>query len=403
MNNRDRFVITGMGMVTPSGMNSEQSWHALLQGRSGVSILSFYDRTEGTVAYPAGVVRLNDDQEARNRLSNIMSPREITRSSHYINLAMLAADEALRQAEWYGLTEREKERTAVSIESAYGCILSILNADTALHQKGRKTVSAFTSPLSLLSMAASAISIQCGFRGPVSAPSVACAAGLQSFGEALYLLKQGHADVIVAGGSEAPLHPAVYAGCHSAGALSTLQNIPPESASRPFDVSRNGFVLAEGAAVFIILKLSHAEKRHISPLAEIVGYGASSDATHITAGHINGDGIARAMVLALQDSNIPPSFIGYLSAHATSTPTGDIRECRGIKQIFQSDTSVSISSVKGVFAHTQGAALAAGATIMELRHNLFLHTANTITPDPEMAGLDLILHHPRIKKPVMQW
>lgn len=400
MNEHNRIVVTGMGMVTPLGLDCVSSWENIIAGKNGIQRVNFIDSQEGKIEYLAGVVSLDSQDPLREpRLKNILTAKELCRTNRFIQLALLATDEALNQAGWLHLNDEQKARTGLSIGSACGGILSVMESADVLTSRGRDYVSAFSCPLSLSNMAAGLISIKNGFKGPMFAPATACAAGLQSFGEAISTLERDEADVMITGGSEAPLHPIVYAGFRSAGALTKCCNDNLHMASRPFDKERDGFVIAEGAAVFIIEKLSHAKKRNVQPIAEIVGYGATSDAYHITSGLKDGSGIAKAMMLAIDNSGIPTNDIGYLSAHATSTTVGDIREYNGIKRVFSDNTSISISAIKGAIGHTQGAAasIAAAFTIKALKEGLFPHTANTVNLDDGINDTDIILHEPRRK------
>jgi 3-oxoacyl-[acyl-carrier-protein] synthase II len=246
-------------------------------------------------------------------------------------------------------------------------------------------------------MAAGSISIKYGFQGPLYAPATACAASLQSFDEAIKVLRNNEADVAIAGGSEAPIHPLIFAGFNEIGALSK-QTSQPETASRPFDANRDGFVIGEGAAMFVIEKLSHALARGAKPLAEIISYGSSSDAWHVTSGSPDGNGVARAMTYALNEARISAEAIDLLSAHATSTPVGDRLEYKAIEHVF-STADTSITAIKGAFGHLQGAAnaLAVAMTIKSLEHQIVPQTLNTEVFNEEMQHLDIVTGGPREK------
>ena len=316
-----------------------------------------------------------------------------------MQLAVGATEQALSQAEWCNPSEHQKMRTAVIIGTGLGGVASLFDAHQALAQRGRKGVSAFSMPLALANSAAGAVSIRFGFRGPLHAPSSACAAGLQAIGEAMKVLRHGEAEMVLAGGSEAPINPVVLAGFTAAGALSTQYMATPGEASRPFDSTRDGFVLSEGAAMFALETLAHARARGVQPLAELCGFGTSGDAYHITSGARDGEGVARAMQATLDMAGVPASEVGYLSAHATSTPVGDEREYLGIETVYGPSSAVSLSAVKGALGHTQGAAgaVALSQLLMALKTQTIPQTLNTGTLSSVMSTLDIVTKEPRQK------
>ena len=350
----ERIVITDAGLVSPLGCGVEAVWQQLIQGKSGIGSVEFSDQEEGRIRYLAGLVP-DTTQSPLNGFdaSQYFSARELARTNRFVQLAVGAAEQALSQAEWRNSSEHQKMRTAVIIGTGLGGVASLFDAHQALAQRGRKGVSPFSMPLALANSAAGAVSIRFGFRGPLHAPSSACAAGLQAIGEAMKVLRHGEAEMVLAGGSEAPINPVVLAGFTAAGALSTQYMATPGEASRPFDSTRDGFVLSEGAAMFALETLAHARARGVQPLAELCGFGTSGDAYHITSGARDGEGVARAMQATLDMAGVPVSEVGYLSAHATSTPVGDEREYLGIETVYGPFvSSVAVSSERRTGSHT---------------------------------------------------
>ncbi|RTP97299.1 beta-ketoacyl-[acyl-carrier-protein] synthase family protein [Enterobacter sp. WCHEn045836] len=393
-------VITGLGMVTPLGCGSDTVWERLNAGKSGITGLTFHDASEGVISYPAGIVSdKTADPTAGFEPADFFTEKSLQRTNRFIQFAVAAAEEAIQQAGWLQLTAEQKERTGVVIGSSQGGIQSLLDAASELSLYGRKSTSPFTSPLSLLSIAAGAVSIRFGFMGPSFAPSTACAASLQGIGEALSILHNNDADVVIAGGSEATLNPVSFAGFQAAGALSRNISLPFRKRSRPFDRDRDGFILSEGAAIMVLEKREHALNRGVVPLAEIGGYGTSSDSFHITSGLRDGKGVAKAMRNALRSASITPDAVGYLSAHATSTPIGDLCEYLAIREVFGSTSHLSVSAIKSAFGHLQGAAgaLATAVTIQALRAGKLPATHNTRNFSDEMPGLDIIIGSQRVK------
>ncbi|MHA6678781.1 beta-ketoacyl-[acyl-carrier-protein] synthase family protein [Enterobacter cloacae] len=387
-------VITGLGMVTPLGYGCGTVWERMNAGKSGITGLIFHDASEGIISYPAGIVPdKTADPTAGFDASDFFTKKNLQRTNRFIQFAVGATEEAIQQAGWLQLSTKQSERTAVVIGSSQGGIEVMLDAARDLSLYGRTSISSFTSPLSLISMAASTVSIRFGFKGPSFAPATACAAGLQAIGEAISILHNNEADVVITGGSEAPLNPVSFAGFQAAGALSRNITLPPWSRSRPFDRDRDGFILSEGAAIMVIEKREHALNRGVIPLAEIAGYGSSSDAFHITSGARDGKGVATAMKNALSSANIMPDAVGYLSAHATSTPVGDLCEYLAICEVFGKESHLTVSAIKSAFGHLQGAAgaLATAVTVQALQTGQLPETHNTINFSEDMSGLDIII------------
>ncbi|GKV84248.1 3-oxoacyl-[acyl-carrier-protein] synthase 2 [Pectobacterium carotovorum subsp. carotovorum] len=310
----------------------------------------------------------------------------------FIEFALIAAQEAVTQAGWHPANEHERQRTATIIASGVGGFGAIAEAVRTTDTRGPRRLSPFTAPSFLANMAAGQVSIQQGFRGPLGAPITACAAGVQAIGDAARLIRNGEADIAICGGTEAAIDR-VTLGCFAAArALSTGFADKPEEASRPFDRDRDGFVMAEGAGLLVIESLEHALARGATPLAELVGYGTSADAWHLTAGPEDGSGARRAMELALGQAGINADEIQHINAHATSTQVGDRGELAAIRSVFGSESGVAVSSTKSATGHLLGAAggIEAIFTVLALRDQVIPPTLNLRNPDEAGRGLDLV-------------
>lgn len=310
----------------------------------------------------------------------------------FILLALIAAAEAIAQAGWAPTTAYAEERTATIIASGIGGFLAIVNAVRTTDQRGVDRLSPFTVPSFLANLAAGQISIRHRFKGPIGAPVTACAAGVQAIGDAARLIRSDEADIAICGGAEGCLDLVSLGGFSAARALSTAYNDKPSHASRPFDRDRDGFVMGEGAGVLVIEALDHAMDRGATPLAELVGYGTSADAYHITAGPEDGEGARRAMFSALRQAGLEPSDVQHLNAHSTSTPVGDLGELAAIKAVFGQRNAIAVSATKSATGHLLGAAggLEAIFTILALRDQIAPPTLNLDNPDPEAEGVDLV-------------
>ncbi|UZE31613.1 beta-ketoacyl-ACP synthase II [Pseudomonas asplenii] len=392
ISNQKRIVITGTGIVSPLGCGVEQVWHRLLAGQSGIRQLSA-DIVEGTgVAVGGQVPTFEEDSVAGYQPELIIAPKERKKMDRFIEFALVAAAEALQQAGWHPETKAQKMRTATIIASGVGGFGAIADAVRTTDSRGPRKLSPFTAPSFLANMAAGHVSIRNGFEGPLGAPVTACAAGIQAIGDAARLIRSGEADIAICGGTEAAIDR-VTLGCFAAArALSTGFADKPQEASRPFDQSRDGFVMAEGAGLLVIESLEHAMARGATPLAELVGYGTSADAYHLTAGPDDGDGAKRAMQMALQQAEVQPEEVQHINAHATSTQVGDKGELAAIRAIFGSDRTVAITSTKSATGHLLGAAGGIGAifTVLALRDQIAPPTLNLVQPDDAAAGLDLV-------------
>ncbi|MBF6041673.1 MULTISPECIES: beta-ketoacyl-ACP synthase II [Pseudomonas] len=387
-----RVVVTGMGLVTPLGSGVEVVWERLLAGRSGLRILP----DEVVADLPAkvgGVVpTAEEDAEAGFDPDRATPPKEQKKMDRFILFAMEAARQALEQAGWQALDAQAQERTATIIGSGIGGFGAIADAVRTTDSRGPRRLSPFTIPSFLVNLAAGHVSIQHGFKGPLGAPVTACAAGVQAIGDAARLIRCGEADIAVCGGAEAAIDRVSLAGFAAARALSSGFNETPERASRPFDSARDGFVMGEGAGLLVIESLEHAMARGAQPLAELVGYGTSADAYHLTAGPEDGNGARRAMSLALAQAGVSAAQVQHLNAHATSTPVGDLGELAAIKSLFGSDNKVAVTSTKSAIGHLLGAAGGVEAifTLLAIRDQIVPATLNFDNPDPAAQGVDIV-------------
>ncbi|WP_053213959.1 beta-ketoacyl-ACP synthase II [Pseudomonas sp. Q12-87] len=387
-----RIVVTGLGIVGPLGCGVEAVWQRLLDGRSGIRNLP-EAVTEGTgVAVGGQVPSLEEDASAGYDPDRVITGKDRKKMDRFIEFALVAADEALQQADWHPTEVADQERTATIISSGVGGFSTIAEAVRTTDSRGPRRLSPFTAPAFLANMAAGNVSIRHGFKGPLGAPVTACAAGVQAIGDAARLIRSGEADIALCGGTEAAIDR-VTLGCFAAArALSSGFNERPQEASRPFDRERDGFVMAEGAGILVIESLEHALARGATPLAELVGYGTSADAYHLTAGPEDGNGARRAMEQALRQAAVNAADIQHINAHATSTQVGDNGELAAIRAVFGTGSGVAITSTKSATGHLLGAAggIEAIFTVLALRDQIVPPTLNLINPDEAAEGLDLV-------------
>lgn len=387
-----RVVVTGLGIVSPLGCGTERVWQRLTVGRSGLRLLD--DDIAGDLPAKVGatVPDRTADPEGGFDPEVSVPAKELKKMDRFIQMAMVAADEALAHAGWAPQTEQQRERTATIIASGIGGFLGVAHAVRTGETRGVRRLSPFTIPSFLANMAAGQVSIKHRFRGPLGCPVTACAASVQAIGDAMRLIRMGEADIALAGGTEAAFDKVSLGGFAAARALSTGFNDRPTGASRPFDRDRDGFVPGEGAAMLVVEALDHAVARGAQPLAEIIGYGTTADAYHMTAGPDDGAGALRAMRLALAMADIAPGRVGYVNAHATSTPVGDAGEIEAFKAVFGKGRGPAISSTKSATGHLLGAAgaIEAAFSILALRDGLLPGTLNLENPDESAMGLDLI-------------
>jgi 3-oxoacyl-[acyl-carrier-protein] synthase II len=387
-----RIVITGMGIASPLGCGVETVWQRLLSGRSGIRRLP-EDLTADLPAKVAGLVpNIHEDSEAGLDPDTVATPKDQRKMDRFILLALAAAQEALQQANWLPANEDEKIRTATVIASGVGGFPAIADAVRTADGRGLRKLSPFTIPSFLVNLAAGHISIKYGLKGPIGAPVTACAAGIQAIGDAVRMIRAGEAEIALCGGTEATVHPVSLGGFAAARALSTDFNETPGRASRPFDRDRDGFVMGEGAGLLVVETLEHAQARGAKPIAEIIGYGTSADAYHLTSGAEDGDGAKRAMSAALRQARLTPSDIQHLNAHATSTQVGDKGELAAIKGIFGEHSGLAVTSTKSATGHLLGAAggIEAIFTALALRDQIVPPTLNLENPDDAAVGVDIV-------------
>ncbi|MFJ2684503.1 beta-ketoacyl-ACP synthase II [Pseudomonas sp. NPDC087342] len=387
-----RVVVTGMGLVSPLGSGVEAVWARLLAGRSGLRALPDDVVADLPAKVGGPVPSLAEDAEAGFDPDRAIAPKEQKKMDRFIMFAMEAARQALEQSGWKALDANAQERTATIIGSGVGGFGAIADAVRTTDTRGPRRLSPFTIPSFLVNLAAGHVSIQHGFKGPLGAPVTACAAGVQAIGDAARLIRCGEADIAVCGGAEASIDRVSLAGFAAARALSSGFNDTPERASRPFDSDRDGFVMGEGSGLLVIESLEHALARGAQPIAELVGYGTSADAYHLTAGPEDGSGARRAMSLALAQAGISPAQVQHLNAHATSTPVGDLGELAAIKSLFGTDNKIAVTSTKSATGHLLGAAggIEAIFTLLAIRDQIVPATLNFETPDPAAQGVDIV-------------
>ncbi|KRP89242.1 3-oxoacyl-ACP synthase [Bradyrhizobium pachyrhizi] len=386
-----RIVVTGLGTVSPLGCGTELVWSRLLAGHSGLTALP-----EWAAALPARVAGQVPDKagDAEGGFDpDLAAPRKDQKKmDRFILFALLAAAEAVAQAGWMPADAQAQQRTATVIASGIGGFPAIADAVRTAEKSGLRRLSPFTIPSFLANLAAGQISIRYGYKGPIGAPVTACAASVQAIGDGARLIRSGEADVAICGGAEACIDPVSLGGFAAARALSTSFNDTPARASRPFDRDRDGFVMGEGAGVLVIEELEHALRRGAKPIAELIGYGTTADAYHITAGPEDGDGARRAMEAALQQAGLRPGEVQHLNAHSTSTPVGDLSELEAIKRVFGRAGGIAVSATKSATGHLLGAAggIEAIFTILALRDQVAPPTLNLENADSAAQGIDLV-------------
>lgn len=381
-----RVVVTGIGAVTPLG-NKEQLWQSVLNGISGIGKITLFDASNYPVQIGAEVKDFDP--------ADYMDRKDARRMDRFCQFAVAAAQQSLKDA-GLSITPANANRVGVLVGSGIGGISTVEQQARVLVEKGLERVSPFFVPMLIPDMASGQIAIQTGAKGPNSCTVTACATGTNSLGDAFRIIARGDADVMLAGGSEAALCPLGIAGFTASRALST-RNDEPQKASRPFDRTRDGFVMGEGAAVLVLENLEHALRRGAHIYGEIVGYGATGDAYHITAPAPEGEGAQRAMKAALQDAGIEPEDVQYINAHGTSTEYNDKYESRAIELVFgEHAQSLAVSSTKALTGHMLGAAGAveAAVTLMALENQIVPGTYNYEFPDPECT-LDYVPNEAR--------
>ena len=382
-----RVAVTGVGLVSPLGVGTAENWSALLEGRSGIGPLTRFD----AAAYPS---RIAGEVKGFNPL-DYLDKKEVKKSDTFIQYALAAARFALEDS-GLKIDEGNADRVGVVIGSGIGGLPLIESMHQTLLTKGPDRVSPFFIPGLIVNMAAGQVSIHHGAKGPNTSPATACTTGLHAIGDAFRFVQVGEADAMIAGGAEAVITPLAMAGFCAMRALST-RNGEPEKASRPWDVHRDGFVMGEGCGLVILEELEMAKRRGAPIYAEVVGYGMSADAYHISAPHPEGDGAVRVMNAALRDAGLSTEAIGYINAHGTSTPLGDLSEVKAIKRVFGDHAyRLAVSSTKSSTGHLLGAAggLETGILALAVHHQTLPPTINLDEPG-EGCDLDFVPHKPR--------
>jgi 3-oxoacyl-[acyl-carrier-protein] synthase II len=377
-----RVVVTGLGAVTPIGLGKDAFWSALKSGTNGIGRITHFDPSAFDSQVAGQVKDLDPTQ--------YVDKKEARRLSHFILFAIAASKMALKDA-GLEINDSNAPQVGTLIGSGIGGIKFLEDQARILFEKGPSKCSPFMVPMMINDMAAGMVSIHTGAKGPNSCTTTACASGTHSIGDAFEIIKRGDADAMIAGGAEAAITPLGIAGFCSAQALSTT-NDTPEKASRPFDLNRNGFVMGEGAGIVILEELESAKKRGANIYAEVIGYGMSGDAFHMTAPHSEGDGVIRAIEAALKDAKINPEEVSYINAHGTSTQLNDKLETMAIKKVFgEHAKNIPISSTKSMIGHLLGAAggVEFVACAMSIKEDFIHPTINYETPDPN-CDLDYV-------------
>lgn len=391
-----RVVVTGLGMVTPLGCGVETTWQRLLNGESGARKIDRFEVSDLPCQIACSIPR-GDGSNGTFNAEAWMDSKDLRKVDDFIPYAMAAARQALDDANWHPQSDDDQFATGTLIGSGIGGVEGIGDNAVILEEKGPRRISPFFIPGRLINLAAGYVSIEFGLKGPNSAVVTACSTGAHAIGDAARLVALGDADVMVAGGTESPVNRLSLAGFSALRALSTGFNDTPEKASRPYDKARDGFVMGEGAGVVVLEDYDHARKRGAKIYAEIVGYGMSGDAYHITAPHPEGDGAYRCMKAALKRAGLEVGDIDYINAHGTSTPLGDEIELGAVQRLMgNAAAKVSMSSTKSMTGHLLGAAGAIEAifSILAIRDNVAPPTINLDDPSVETA-IDLVPHKAR--------
>jgi 3-oxoacyl-[acyl-carrier-protein] synthase II len=386
-----RVVVTGVGLVTPLGVGTETVWQRLLAGESGIRGIQGFDVSD-LPAKIAGQVPRGETASGAFNADEWVPPKEQRKMDEFIVYALAAAEEAVRDSGWKPEGEEDRERTGVMIGSGIGGLPGINDGAITLHERGPRRLSPFFIPSSLINLASGHVSIRYGFTGPNHAVVTACSTGAHAIGDAARMIMWDDADVMVCGGAEAAVCRLGLAGFAAARALSTAFNEEPARASRPWDQARDGFVMGEGAGVLVVEELEHAKRRGAKIYAEVVGYGLSGDAHHITAPAEDGNGAFRAMRNALKRAGLGVEQIDYINAHGTSTPLGDEIELGAVKRLFGDHAyKLSMSSTKSSIGHLLGAAGSVEAifSILALRDRVVPPTLNLENPSPS-CDIDLV-------------
>lgn len=390
-----RVVVTGLGLVTPLACGVEESWSRLLAGQSGAGPITRFDASAFATTYACEVPR-GDGTDGTFNPDDWMEPKEARKVDEFILYGVAAADQAVRDSGWMPQDEESRERTGVMIGSGIGGLSAIADTSILLKERGPRRVSPFFIPSALINLVSGQVSIRYGFKGPNHAVVTACSTGAHAIGDAARLIQWGDADVMIAGGAESPICEIGIAGFNACKALSTKRADDPKAASRPYDADRDGFVMGEGAGVVVLEEYEHAKARGAKIYAEILGYGMSGDAYHITAPSEDGDGALRSMKAAVARAGIAPSQIDYINAHGTST-MADVIELAAVERLLGDAAGhATMSSTKSAIGHLLGAAGAVEAIfcILAIRDQIAPPTLNLDNPAVE-TPIDLAPHTAR--------
>jgi 3-oxoacyl-[acyl-carrier-protein] synthase II len=386
-----RVVVTGMGLLTPLGVGLDTNWRRLMNSESGIRRIEHF-QTDDLTATIAGQIPVGEG-EGEFKADTYVTPKDQRQVDQFIVYALSAAQMAVEDSGWVADTEEKQVRTGVMIGSGIGGLQTIYNGAITIHERGPRRVSPHFIPAALINLASGRLSIKYGFRGPNHSAVTACATGAHAIGDAARMIMLDDADVMVAGGSEAAICRIGIAGFAASRALSTHFNDRPAEASRPWDENRDGFVMGEGSGIVVLEEYEQAKARGARIYAEVVGYGLSGDAHHITSPAEDGDGAVRAMRNALKRAKLDPGDIDYVNAHSTSTPAGDVVELRAIKTVFGNNIGrVPVSSTKSAIGHLLGAAGSVESiySILAMDNGGVPPTLNLHDPSPEAEGMDLV-------------
>ncbi|KMO30153.1 3-oxoacyl-ACP synthase [Methylobacterium tarhaniae] len=393
-----RVVVTGLGMVSPLGSSVDVTWSRLIEGQSGAARVEAFDVSD-LACKIACSIPLGDGSDGTFNPDKWMEAKEQRKVDPFIVYAMAAAGQALDDADWHPTSHEDQCATGVLIGSGIGGIGGIYDASVTLFEKGPRRISPFFIPGRIINLASGQVSIAHGLKGPNHAVVTACSTGAHAIGDAARLVALGDADVMLAGGAESPINRLSLAGFAACRALSTGFNDEPQRASRPYDRDRDGFVMGEGAGVVVLEEYEHAKARGAKVYAEVIGYGLSGDAYHITSPSPDGDGAFRCMSAAVKRAGIAPSEIDYINAHGTSTPLGDELELKAVERLLGNATDVAMSSTKSATGHLLGAAGAIEAifSVLAIRDGVVPPTLNLDNPSVETA-IDLVPHKAQKRK-----
>ncbi len=385
-----RVVVTGIGAVTPLSANIHSTWKKLINSESGIGKITIFDPTESPCKI-AGEVKCGEGPDLFD-VNKYVDVKEQRKMDRFIHLGIAAADQAIADSGWVAETEEQKYRTGIMIGSGIGGLPAIQNTVVTMKEKGIRKISPFFIPASLINLVSGQVSIKHGYMGPNHAAVTACATGSHTIGDSARMIEYGDVDVMIAGGAESAICEVGIGGFAALRALSTSFNDDPTAGSRPWDEKRDGFVMGEGAGIVVLEEYEHAKKRGAKIYAEVIGYGLSGDAYHITAPETSGRGSTYAMKLALKHAGINPEQVDYINAHGTSTPLGDEIEVSSVKKVFGDHAyKLSMSSTKSATGHLLGAAGSVEAifSILAINNNIAPPTLNLENPSPN-CDIDLV-------------